>query len=123
VPLNNWHAPNVIDHGDWYRKNFHWRGEELYVAYDWDSVIVDTEAVIVGFAAVYVAPKIDQSAAFLSAYQDVAGRRFERDELETTWAAVLWLRGWKSQRQLAAGEPIRCLSKDEAIRLSTLAGI
>lgn len=116
-------APLVVGHGDWFRENFRWRGDALHVAYDWDSVIVDTEAVIVGFAAAYVAPSIEDSAAFLSAYQDVAGRRFERDELEVTWATGLWLRGWKSQRQVVTGEPIRSLSEDEASRLSVLAGL
>lgn len=121
--IASWEAPNVVGHGDWYRENFRWRGEELYVAHDWDSVIVDTEAVIVGFAAAYVAPSIEESAAFLSVYQDVAARRFGRDELEVSWATGLWLRGWKSNRQLVTGEPMRSLSEDEAIRLSALAGL
>lgn len=118
-----WRAPKVIGHGDWFRENFRWRGEELHVAYDWDSAITETEAVIVGIAAAYVAPSVAESAAFLAAYQEVAGRRFERDELEVSWATGLWLRGWKSKRQVVTGEPIRSLSEDEAIRLSALAGL
>ncbi|ALO13621.1 aminoglycoside phosphotransferase [Streptomyces venezuelae] len=118
-----WQAPKVIGHGDWFRENFRWRGEELHVAYDWDSAIVETEAVIVGIAAAYVAPSVEESAAFLAAYQEVADRRFERDELETSWATSLWLRGWKSKRQVVTGEPIRSLSENEAIRLSVLAGL
>jgi Phosphotransferase enzyme family len=121
--IASWQAPKLIGHGDWHQSNFRWHGDELFVAHDWDSAITDTEAVIVGLAAVYVAPSIEQSAAFLSAYQDAAGRRFDRDELEVGWATVLWLRGWKSKRQLVTGEPIRSLSEDEAIRLSALAGL
>ncbi|GIG66202.1 phosphotransferase [Phytomonospora endophytica] len=118
-----WRAPTVIGHGDWFRENFRWRGDELYIAYDWDSAIADTEAVIVGFTAAYVAPSVEESAAFLAAYQDVAGRRFARDELETCWAAGLWLRGWKSKRQVVTGETIRSLSEDEAKHMAALAGI
>ncbi|WP_431780703.1 phosphotransferase [Streptomyces chumphonensis] len=118
-----WQAPKVIGHGDWFRENFRWRGEALHVAYDWDSAIVETEAVLVGIAAAYVAPSVEESTAFLAAYQEVADRRFERDELEVSWATSLWLRGWKSKRQVVTGEPIRSLSEDEAIRLSVLAGL
>ncbi|MFB7614350.1 phosphotransferase [Kitasatospora sp. NPDC056181] len=121
--IAGWQAPKVVGHGDWHRNNFRWRGEELHVAYDWDSAIVDTEAVVVGIAAAWVAPSVEESAAFLSAYQDVAGRRFGRDELEVSWATGLWLRGWKSKRQVVTGEPIRSLSEDEAVRLSALAGL
>ncbi|MFD0556148.1 hypothetical protein FB566_1380 [Stackebrandtia endophytica] len=121
--IASWQAPKVIGHGDWFRENFRWRGETLHVAYDWDSAIVETEAVIVGIAAAYVAPSVEESDAFLSAYQEVTDRRFERDELEASWATNLWLRGWKSKRQVVTGEPIRSLSEDEAIRLSVLAGL
>ncbi|MFH9728100.1 hypothetical protein ACH4M4_34810 [Streptomyces sp. NPDC017254] len=118
-----WQAPRVVGHGDRFRENFRWRGEELHVAYDWGSAILETEAVIVGIAAAYVAPSVEETAAFLAAYQEVADRRFERDELEVSWAAGLWLRGWKSKRQVVTGEPIRSLSEGEAIRLSVLAGL
>ncbi|WP_380281947.1 phosphotransferase [Kitasatospora purpeofusca] len=121
--IADWRAPAVVGHGDWHRNNFRWRGEELHVAHDWDSAITGTEAVVVGIAAAYVAPSVEESAAFLAAYQELAGRRFGRDELEASWATGLWLRGWKSKRQVVTGEPIRSLTEDEAIRLSALAGL
>jgi Ser/Thr protein kinase RdoA (MazF antagonist) len=121
--IASWQGPKVVGHGDWHRNNFRWRDGELFVAHDWDSAICDTEAAIVGFAAAFVAPSIAESAAFLSAYQEVTGRRFGRDELEATWAAGLWNRAFRARRQVVTGVPIRSLSEREAIRLSALAGV
>lgn len=117
-----WRAPKVVGHGDWFRENFRWKGECLHIAYDWDSAIADTEAVILGITAGYVAPTVEGTGAFLEAYQDAAGRRFGRDELEVAWAASLWQRGWKSKRQVVTGEAIRSLTGEDAAALTVLAG-
>ncbi len=41
----------MIGHGDWYAGNLRFSGDQLIVAHDWDSVITESEAVLVGFAA------------------------------------------------------------------------
>jgi hypothetical protein len=41
----------VIGHCDWLAGNLRWSGDNLLVAHDWDSVTVDSEAVLAGFAA------------------------------------------------------------------------
>ncbi|MFI0940209.1 hypothetical protein [Streptomyces sp. NPDC021020] len=114
--------PYVIGHGEWLPENFRWRGEELYVAYDWDSLILAPEAVLAGFAAAYVAPSAEESAAFLAAYEAVAEREFGPDERAAAWAANLWVRGGKALREVVAGEPVRALEEGEARRLAKLAG-
>jgi hypothetical protein len=75
-------GPLVVGHGDWYRENLRFAGEDLFIAHDWDSVIVDREAIIVGFAAAdYIAPSIEESAQFLRVYQEVSNRQFTADEI------------------------------------------
>ena len=41
----------VIGHADWMTDNLQLDGKRLLVAYDWDSLIADSEAVIAGLAA------------------------------------------------------------------------
>jgi hypothetical protein len=41
----------VIGHCDWLAGNVRWAGDTLLVVHDWDSMIVESEAVLVGFAA------------------------------------------------------------------------
>ena len=45
-------APPVLGHVDWSGKHFRFVDDRITVVYDWDSVRVATEAVIVGNAAV-----------------------------------------------------------------------
>ncbi|MGW5354669.1 hypothetical protein ACWERV_29660 [Streptomyces sp. NPDC004031] len=114
--------PYVVGHGEWLPENFRWRGEELYVAYDWDSLVLAPEAVLAGFAAADVAPSVEDTAAFLTAYEAAAEREFTPDERAAAWAAGLWARGWKAHREVAAGQPPRALTEDRARRLAELAG-
>lgn len=81
----------VVGHSDWGARHFGWRGDEIAVVYDWpDSVALDTEEAFVGQAsAVFpstwdlpVTPKVAtlaESEAFVSEYEDAAGRRLDRD--------------------------------------------
>ena len=78
-------SEGVIGHCDWFASNLGWSGDELLVVHDWDSVILDSEAVLVGFAAAqYPAVSADQQATveeterFLVAYFDARGRRVQR---------------------------------------------
>jgi hypothetical protein len=62
----------VIGHGDWITDNLRWHGNRLLVAYDWDSLIADSEAVIAGLAAaIYLYPAlatVTETREFLDAY-------------------------------------------------------
>ena len=62
----------MIGHGDWITDNLRWHGSRLLVAYDWDSLIADSEAVIAGLAAaIYRYPAlttVTETREFLDAY-------------------------------------------------------
>lgn len=105
--------PNVIGHADWESQNLVWRGTELHVAHDWDSLVRRPEAVIAGMSSLMFpstgttneAATIEESEAFLDAYQAERRRAFARDELELAWAAGLWIGAWKAKKALDHGDP------------------
>jgi hypothetical protein len=114
-------APTIVAHGDWYAANLRWAGERLLVAHDWDSVIADTEAAAVGFAAgAYPAQgpggeaTVAETEDFLDGYAKARGAALDRDDLECTWAAGVWLRAFDAKKQAARGVPIVSLTAGEA---------
>ncbi|GAB3426592.1 hypothetical protein GCM10027569_66250 [Flindersiella endophytica] len=111
----------VIGHCDWLAGNLRWNGDTLLAVHDWDSVIADSDAVLVGFAAaLYSTDNADQlatvedSARFLDAYCHARGREFSPDERQQTWAAGVWTRACDAKYQHAVGQPITSLSENEA---------
>ena len=119
--LNESASPLVVGHGDWYTGNLRWAGDRLHVVWDWDSMVALPEAVVAGLAAaVYPAngegteATIEESEAFLAAYQTARGRIFSDEERRVAWAAGLWNRSFDAKKQFATdGEP-RSLSESEA---------
>jgi hypothetical protein len=107
----------VIGHADWITDNLRWDGSRLLVAYDWDSLIADSEAVIAGLAAaIYlypVPPTVAETGDFLDAYATARGRPFSPGELQRCWAAGVWTRAYDSKQEHAAGKPL-ILTQDEA---------
>ncbi|HET7017641.1 MAG TPA: phosphotransferase [Streptosporangiaceae bacterium] len=108
----------VIGHGDWITDNLRWNGSRLLVAYDWDSLITDSEAVIAGLAAaIYLFPALPtttETREFLQAYATARGRPFSPDELQRCWAAGLWTRAYEAKQAQAAGKPVASLTQVEA---------
>lgn len=111
----------VVGHCDWLAGNLRWSGDELLVVHDWDSMIVDSEAVLAGFAAaLYSTVSADELATvedterFLVAYCDARGREFSADEVERSWAAGVWTRACDAKYQHTVGQPITSLSENEA---------
>jgi hypothetical protein len=111
----------VIGHCDWLAGNLRWSGNELLVVHDWDSVIADSEAVLVGFAAALYSTvdadklaTVEDSERFLVGYCHARGREFSAGELERACAAGVWTRAYDAKCQHAAGQPITALSEDEA---------
>jgi hypothetical protein len=108
----------VIGHGDWITDNLRWHGGRLLVAYDWDSLIADSEAVIAGLAAaIYLYPAlatVTETREFLDAYATARGRRFSAGELQRCWAAGVWTRAFDAKQAYAAGQPVTSLTQDEA---------
>jgi hypothetical protein len=111
----------VIGHCDWLAGNLRWSGNELLVVHDWDSMTVDSEAALVGFAAALfstVSPHelatVEDTERFLVAYCQARGREFSADELKRSWAAGVWTRAYDAKYQHAVGQRITSLSEDEA---------
>ena len=108
----------VIGHCDWMTDNLRWHGDRLLVAYDWDSLIADSEAVIAGLAAaIYLYPAlatVAETGDFLDAYATARGLPFSPGELRRCWAAGVWTRACDAKEEHAAGQPVTRLTHDEA---------
>jgi Ser/Thr protein kinase RdoA (MazF antagonist) len=111
----------VIGHCDWLAGNLRWDGDTPLVVHDWDSVVVDSEAVLAGFAAALFSTvsadglaTVEETERFLDAYCLARGREFSAGELQRAWAAGVWTRAYDARYQHAIGQPITSLSEDEA---------
>jgi hypothetical protein len=112
-------APAVVAHGDWEAHNLRWHGRTPWAVHDWDSVVTGPEPVIVGLAAsVWAcgarprAATVDESRAFIEAYQRATGRRWSSDETEVSWAAGLWVYAFNAKK--ASLDSLPWLDPEEA---------
>jgi len=101
----------LIGHGDWEGQNLRWRDGQPVAVHDWDSVISAPEPVVVGLAAsvwpcgpVNRAATVEESEAFLDAYQHAAGRRWSTDEIQASWAAGLWVYAFNAKKASLDGQ-------------------
>jgi hypothetical protein len=121
----------VIGHGDWHPENLRWQGPRLVAVHDWDSVICQPEPAIAGLAAATFlgidgpAPLADvqDSAAFLEAYQQARGRRWTGGDYAACWAAGLWQRAFDAKTRSLDGDPEQILTRREAQARLRLAGL
>ena len=112
----------VIGHGDWHPENLRWRGTELVAVHDWDSVICQPEPAIAGFAAVSFLgiesegplTTVEDSTAFLDAYQQARGGHWTPEDHAAFWAAGLWQRAVDAKTQSLNGDPEQILTRREA---------
>jgi aminoglycoside phosphotransferase (APT) family kinase protein len=103
-------APACVGHGDWESQNIRWSGGQPLAVHDWDSVIAQPEAAIVGLAAAVwpvagapgEAASVAQSAEFIVGYQQAAGRQWTGHEVQDAWAAGLWVRLFNAKKDAAA---------------------
>jgi hypothetical protein len=114
-------SDTVIGHCDWLAGNLRWSDDTLLMVHDWDSVIVESEEVLVGLAAaLYSTVSADKLATvedterFLDAYCQTRGREFTASERQRAWAAGVWTRAYDAKFQHTAGQPITSLSENEA---------
>jgi Ser/Thr protein kinase RdoA (MazF antagonist) len=105
-------APAVVGHGDWEGHNLRWHGRTPWVVHDWDSVVTGPEPVIVGLAAAVwpcgARPRsatVDESQAFVEAYQRATGRPWGSDETEASWAAGVWVYAFNTKKANLDGLP------------------
>jgi hypothetical protein len=102
-------VPALIGHGDWESQNIRWAGGRPLAVHDWDSVIAQPEAAIVGLASAVwpaagapgEAASVGQSADFIASYQDAAGQRFDEHAARDAWAAGLWVRLFNAKKDAA----------------------
>ena len=120
----------VIGHCDWLAANLRWNADKLLVVHDWDSVTVDSEAVLAGFAAALYSTvsvkelaTVEETQRFLAAYCNARGRELSAGELERSWAAGVWTRAYDAKYQHAAGRPVLSLTENAARERLRRAGI
>jgi hypothetical protein len=121
----------VIGHGDWHPENLCWQGPQLIAVHDWDSVICQPEPAIAGLAAASflgidgsaLLANVEESTAFLDAYQDARGRRWTSRDYAACWAAGLWQRTFDAKTQSLDGDPDEILTRPEAQARLRLAGL
>jgi Phosphotransferase enzyme family len=119
----------VIGHGDWHPENLRWNGPQLIAVHDWDSVICQPEPAIAGLAAASFlgldgpVASVEDSAAFLDAYQRARGRRWAAGDYAAAWAAGLWQRAFDAKTRSLDGDPGQILTRREAQARLRLAGL
>ena len=103
--------PPVVGHADWEESNLRWVDRRLHVVHDWDSVVSRPEAALAGIAAaVYPAcggpgtATLEESEAFLEAYEQVRGQPWSVDEWQVGWAAGLWTRAYNAKKATLEGD-------------------
>jgi Phosphotransferase enzyme family len=101
-----------IGHLDWESHNIRWNGQKPVAVHDWDSVAALSEPAIAGTAATVftsspdgrtVAASIQQTEAFLDAYQAMRGARWNREEEEACWAAGMWVLTYNAKKETLGG--------------------
>jgi hypothetical protein len=121
----------VVGHGDWHPENLRWQGPQLIAVHDWDSVICQPEPAIAGLAAASFLgisdppgmANVEDSAAFLDAYQQARGRGWTSQDYAACWAAGLWQRAFDAKTRSLDGDPEQILTRHEARARLRLAGL
>ena len=101
VTLADGAGEEVIGHTDWSAQNCRFMGHALHAVYDWDSLMLDKEPIIVAEAAMtfafnwrlpgpQVAPSPAEARTFIGEYEEARGRPFTVDDWETISAAATY---------------------------------
>lgn len=101
----------VVGHVDWSTKNMRFMDGTVSAVYDWDSLIVAREPVIVGMAAAFFPfsyhlsvrniPPLKEMVAFIHDYEEAVGHAFTSDEWRTAGAAATYLMAYTARCQHA----------------------
>ena len=98
-------GPDVVGHGDFEAQNLRWQGDTPLAVHDWDSVISAPEPIVVGLAAAVwpagitaASATVDETAAFLDAYQAARGAAWSAGEVGAAWAAGLWVLAFNAKK-------------------------
>jgi Ser/Thr protein kinase RdoA (MazF antagonist) len=114
----------TIAHCDWESQNMRFEDDRVRVVWDWDSLLAERTACLVGFAAachtaqgeagIPDAPKPAEVARFLDSYADISGRRWTKPRRSAAAAAALWLIAYNARIEQAStpAEPSWLLALD-----------
>jgi hypothetical protein len=90
----------VPGHTDWGVKHFRYISERVRIIYDWDSLTLEKEPIIVGAASTYFTyteffgsarqPTNEETFAFIAEYEAARGKPFTADEIRTLKAAQIY---------------------------------
>jgi hypothetical protein len=125
-------APPVVGHADWEAPNLRWIDRHLHVVHDWDSIVSRPEAAIVGVAAAVFpgfggpgTATLEETAAFLLAYEQASDQRWSPEEREVCWAAGLWIRAYNAKKDALDSKSSALLEwvASEAAERLRLAGV
>lgn len=96
--------PPSLGHGDWGSGNFLFGDGKVTSVFDWDSLIVESEPVIVGMAAgsftAGTAPRPDEVRSFLDEYERHRGSRFDPVERAVAVHAAVWVLAYNARCQV-----------------------
>lgn len=103
--------PDTIGHSDWSCQNLRFNKGGVAAAYDWDSLLAESEPVLVGVAASsYIegslaeaeAPTPEEVVAFLSDYDANRSSPFSKLDQKVAAAAATWALAYNARCDLAA---------------------
>jgi hypothetical protein len=106
----------VVGHIDWRVEQMRFAAGRVSVAYDWDSLVRDTETTIVGYAARAFPlawerggsplwPTPDEQVAFVAEYEQARGRPFSAKERRAVAAAGVFQSAYGARCEHAVATP------------------
>jgi hypothetical protein len=106
--MDGFHGRVVVGHADWSVKHFRFAGGKITVVYDWDSLRLDKEAIIVGTAAATFpatwslevasrAPSPEELWSFLEEYEAARGHPLSSEERSATAAAAVYVMAYAAR--------------------------
>lgn len=106
--------PELIAHADWSCGNLRFHDGKVSSSYDWDSLAVAPEAVLVGLCAGGFTsgggagadtPTPDEMTAFLRDYEDVRADPFNEPQQKAAAAAITWVLAYNDRCEVSFMPP------------------
>ncbi len=105
--LETYQGRRTVAHSDWEAHNLRCSEEGLLVAYDWDSLAVESELALIGRAAAVFpahpdprfgfAPSAEERSSFIAEFEAAAERRFTGAELIVITAVSAWATAYEAR--------------------------
>jgi hypothetical protein len=101
-------AEPVVGHSDWSAQNVRFHGEDIAAVYDWDSVALEQEAILLGQAAHAFSadwsvpgkrqlPSATESRAFIADYETARGAPLSAAERRVALGALVYARSYAAR--------------------------